>query len=139
MMLGPDVVATLPGLRAQAESLMVDACTVTRAGEPFWDEVTGTYTPGAGSTLYTGKCRVRMPDASSSETEAGEASWSLRGAVVSLPVVGSESVRVGDVVTVTASVWDAALVGQAFTVAGLHSQSLSSARRLKCEAVDRDA
>ena len=138
-MLGRNVVAALPALRAHAESLMIDACTVTRGGEPVWDEITGTYTPGATSTLYSGKCRVRMPDASSSETEAGEASWSLRGAVVSLPIVGSEDVHVGDVVTVTGSVWDAALVGQAFTVAGLHSQSLSSARRLKCEAVDRDA
>ena len=139
MMLGDDVTAALPELRAHAESLMVDACTITRGGEPVWDDASGTYTPGTGTTVYDGPCRVRMPSPDGSETASGEATWSLRGAFVSVPIDTSAGVRVGDVVTVTSSVHDPALVGQPFTVTGLHSQTFSTARRLKCEAVDRDA
>ena len=56
-----DVTRVLPELRAEAEALMVDACTVTGPGAPSWNDTTGTYTPGSPVTAYSGKCRVQVP------------------------------------------------------------------------------
>ena len=88
MSLHDAIAAELPYLRAQAESLMVDTCEITAAGEPVWDEGDGIFTPGAATTVYEGKCRLRKPSAAPRDTESGETTWAVDDYVLSLPVVG---------------------------------------------------
>ncbi len=135
MTLADAIAATLPELRAHAESMMVDACTVTRAssGAPVVDNNSGTVTPAAPATIYSGPCRVQVPDAVEKIEEAGGDSLSVQAAIISLPIAGSESVAVGDVVTVTSATFDADLADVDYVVRGLHRKSHATARRLRCE------
>jgi predicted RecA/RadA family phage recombinase len=127
----------LPELRAAAESLMADRCTVTRpgVGAPTVDEGTGALVQPAGTPVYAGRCRVQVPNVAERDADAGERSWTVQAALVVLPVAGSEQVRVGDVVTVTAAVNDRALLGARYVVKALHAKTHATARRLRCEAV----
>ena len=135
MTLADAIAATLPELRAHAESMMVDTCTVTRAsaGAPVVDNNSGTVTPAAPRTIYSGPCRVQVPDAVEKAEEAGGDALSVQAAIISLPVAGSEAVAVGDVVTVTSATFDADLAEVDYVVRGLHRKSHATARRLRCE------
>lgn len=136
-MLGDDIAAALPELRAQAESMMTDSCVITGAGgEPVWDDGLGQYVTPAGSTVYSGKCRLRMPRASGTRTEAGNASWAVDDAILSLPVDGSEAVASGMAAVVALGNDPTASV--ALTVQAGHFQTHSTARRLPCKVVFRD-
>ena len=138
MSLGGDIAWALPGLRAEAESMMVDTCVITGpGGSPVWDDATGTYTTPAGVTVYEGACRLRMPRTIGSKSEAGEASWSVDDGVLSLPVTGSEDVAAGHVAVVTLTNDPAATVK--VTVQAAHIQTNSTARRLPVKVVARDA
>lgn len=133
-MLGHDIAAALPDLRAQAESLMVDACTITGGGgEPAWDDSAGEWTTSAGSTVYAGKCRVQVPNVAEQNADAGEREWTIQAAIVSLPVAGSEAVQVGHVITITDCPWDVSLEGVTFRVTAEHRKTHATARRLRCE------
>lgn len=121
--------------RAAHEALMVDACTITRPGTPVLDRVTSQLTPGAATTLYTGKCRLksqRMPK----PAEAGEELQMLMRYELALPfsatLPAGEELRVGDVVTMTASA-DARLVGQVLHVMAVDFGSTATAWRLTVE------
>jgi hypothetical protein len=138
-MLGHDLAAELPNLRAHAESMMLDACTVTRTAPGTFNDATGVETVGSTTTVYSGPCRLRMARGGGSPTDAGEAQWTLSGVTVSLPVSTSGDVQTGDVVTLTASALDADAVGLVAQVKGVHWQTFSTARRLECEVVTRDA
>ena len=135
MTLADALAATLPELRAHAESMMVDTCTITRAstGAPVVDNNSGTVTPAAPATIYAGPCRVQLPDAVEKAAEAGGDALSVQAAIISLPIAGSESVAVGDVVTVTSATFDSDLAEVDYVVRGLHRKSHATARRLRCE------
>jgi hypothetical protein len=72
-MLADDIAAALPGLRTEAERLMLDACTITRAatGKGPFNETTGKYDTPAPTTPYTGKCRVQITSDNPTDTNAG--------------------------------------------------------------------
>jgi hypothetical protein len=135
-MLGYDIDAALPELRRQAESMMVDTCTVEYVNpdaEPGWDEGSGTSVPTYASR-YTGKCRVQTTLTEPSNPDAGEREWTVESFTVSVPMsaVGFE---VGDRVTITTSAFDADLVGGVFTVTGLAHKTHMTARRLRVQEV----
>lgn len=138
-MLGDEIAATLAWARQAAESLMVDVCEVTRVTSGSFDDSTGTYGVGTVATVYDGPCRVRMAFAQDRAAEAGEAAWTGLACVISVPVTTSTAVKVGDELEVTLSENDPAMEGQTFVVKAIHWQTHSSARRLRCEAVLRDA
>ena len=115
--------------RAAAVRLMVDTCTVTRPGAATVNETTGVVTR-ATTTVYTGTCRVK-PDAAPSESQSGEREVVVRRFIVSIPT-SETGVEVDDIVTVTASELDPALVGRTLTVAGVIVGSHVTARRLVC-------
>ena len=138
-MLGDDVAAVLPELRREAESLMVDTCAITTPGAPTWDATNGIYTPGEPVTVYEGKCRIRKPSAAPQGADSGEAAWAVDDYVLSLPILGSESVTNGHDVEILTSANDPAAVGMMLTVSGGHWQTHSTARRLPCKVVSRDA
>ena len=138
MSLGDDIAAALPDLRAHAESLMWDSCVITGdGGAPVWNDETGTYDSPAGSTIYSGKCRLRMPRAAGNRVDSGEASWAVDDGVLSLPVDGSQAVTAGPVAVVTLGLDP--LVSVTVTVQATHAQTASTARRLPVKVVSRDA
>lgn len=139
-MLGDDIARALPELRAHAESMMRDTCTVERhTGNGVWNPLTGLYTDDAPTVIYSGPCRVRNMQPNPQAADAGEAEWASDLIYVHLPVAGSEGVKDGDVVRITAAANDAALVDLEVAVTGLHVQTNATARRLPCRLVTRDA
>lgn len=133
------IAATLVKGRTLAESMMVDSCVVERHGEDTWNAADGIYTDGATLVVYNGKCRVRNAQPNPQMADAGEAAWSSDLVYVHLPVTGSEAVKDGDVVRITAAANDSALVDLEAHVTGLHVQTNATARRLPCRVVTRDA
>jgi hypothetical protein len=124
-------------MRAQAESLMVDTCTITRpAGPPTFNADTGQYSdPVAPLTVYTGKCRIRTRTSVLRDriTQAGEAEVVIWPYIVAVPVTDVD-VAVLDIVTITAST-DPALVGHAMRVRIANLATNATARRLDCEEI----
>ncbi len=119
--------------RSFAESLMVDRCTVTRpGGEPVFDPSTGDYTPAPDATVYDGPCRVQTPNTQETTPQYGGREVTVQDVVVSVPASVVDA-QVGDTATVTASLFDPALVGARFTVVAGERKTHATARRLRCE------
>lgn len=135
MNLSDAITSALPLLRAEAEARMLDGCIVTRAGAGpgSVNEADGTVTPPASTTVYSGPCRVQVPQGVEQDTDSGGEWLSVQAVVVSLPVDGSGGVEIGDRVTVTACAFDASLVRVDYVVRGLHRKTDATARRLRCE------
>lgn len=127
------VAATLAG-RQLAESLMLDTCTVTAAGTNVTDDMTGEVT-NTTTTVYSGKCKVQQAAPVGQRVDAGQVSTILVGLSVHLPIVGSENVGRGHIVTITSAVLDTSLVGRTFEVHDLALKSFATARRLGCQEV----
>jgi hypothetical protein len=122
--------ATRRGRRA-ADRLMTDTCTIAE-GDQVYDPVTDSYVPADGATRYAGACTVTARDNADRQVEAGAETVSLWPIIVSVPM-SVTTVQVDDVVTVTESRLDAALVGARFRVRQVPTGSFLTARRLGCE------
>lgn len=119
--------------RLAHQQLMNDACTITRPGTPTLNRTTSVLTPGAATTLYSGPCRVK-PQRVPRNEQAAERLTVVARYEVALPfdAVATAELRVGDMVTITAS-GDTRLVGQAFPVMAVDFGSHSTAWRLTAE------
>lgn len=119
--------------RVAALALMQDACTITRRTTQTTDPETGVITQNY-STLYTGQCKVqrRGPRGQSNRPHdfGGDFEF-VSYTEVAIPV-SSTTYKPDDIVTVTASVNDADLVGRVFHLRGFEHKSFPSARRLMC-------
>jgi hypothetical protein len=123
---------TVAGRRAAA-ALMVDACTISRPdAEGALNETTGQRTPSAGAQVYAGSCRVKVQATADRVVEAAERPVSLRTYDVSVPITVTD-VHVDDVLRITASVLDQALVGLRLRVVDVAKGTHLTARRLVCE------
>lgn len=134
-MLGDDIAEALPELRAHAESLMVDSCTITRAGTGAGtiDEGTGAVIPPASSTVYSGKCRVQRPGTSTSpRADTGGYEIGVGTLFAQLPTTAT-GIRRGDVFTVTASPNDPDLMGLDARVEANLAKTHATKRTLICE------
>lgn len=120
--------------RRMAESRMTDACTITRAGSPTWDESKGEYTSTAVS-VYSGPCRVKHPTAMARDVDAGSQLLAVTQLELHLPV-SAVGVRAGDVVSITGSVTRGEQVGRKFTIVAPFDGSQSTALRFRIEAAD---
>ena len=116
---------------------MVDTCVITRSGEGRgeWNSETNQYDPPEPTVIYEGRCKVQTRDIAVDEVDAGQREHGVLSWELHLPVVGSEAVARDDRVTITSSQFDAALLDQAFVVAGPHAGTAKTARRLPVEAV----
>ena len=123
--------------RDAALARMCDECTITRPGAQTWDDAAGAYTGGTPARLYAGPCRIRRPNVAEREAAAGDADWTVTGAVVSIPVDGTTDDLLGATVTVVGCEMDPSLTGRVFTVLAPHAQSQATARRLRCVEVAR--
>lgn len=119
--------------RAMAEAGFSDACTITRDGPMVTDYETGAVT-STPTTIYTGRCRLQLRVGSGGRrTDDGEATTVVLTPELQLPMVGTEAVRHGDRVLITAARDDAALVGRIFVVRDEAPKSQATARRLNVE------
>lgn len=119
--------------RQAHEALMVDACTITRAGSPTLNRSTSVLTPGAPTALYQGKCLIK-PQRVPRNQQAGERLTVVARYEAALPfsALAADDLQVGDTVTVTAS-GDPRLIGKAFAVMAVDFGSHSTAWRLTVE------
>ena len=119
--------------RVQAESLMVDTCTITRLGEPVTDPETGDVT-NSTETVYTGKCKVQSKDSATASPEAGGAVFTVVSRQVHIPADDSLVVRDGDVVTITGAA-QAIRVGKQYRVQGFTPDTFDTAFRLPVKEI----
>lgn len=134
MSLGADVQAALPQLRAQAESLMIDACTISGGTTSVFNEETFEYETVTAET-YSGPCRLRFAATAVQDVEAAGQLLVVQRATLSLPIATSGAVLEGHVATITACVNDPALVGRKFRIEGGHHQTFATARRFPVEEI----
>lgn len=128
MSLVDDILRALPVFRAEAESLMLDSCSITRPGEPVTDPDTGNVT-NEPVTVYTGRCKVQSKDSATSNPEAGEATFTVVSRQVHIPANAAD-VKDGDVITITASRLNAFTVGKQYRVEGFTPDSFDTAARM---------
>src|SRR5258708_330237 len=115
---------------------MVDACTIQRRTGQTTDDLTAAVTP-AYASVYAGKAKVQTAGAGAMgrRYDVGQVAEVMMRLELHLPIVGSESVARGDLVTITASVLDSALVGRVMRVHDLSHKSFATARRFLLEEV----
>lgn len=119
--------SVLARARTAAARLMVDACTVRRVTSSATDQDTGVVTP-TYTTVYTGACKVQQPAPASGPSVVGEAEVFVGQLQLHIPVTATGPAP-DDLVTITACVHDADLVGRAFHLRGPAHKSFASARR----------
>ena len=143
-MIADDIAAALPELRAHAESLMVDSCTVTRrrldeSGEPVreMDPVTLELTD-VWDEVYAGRCRVQRPGAVmvGREPVVGGVEYNVETVHVQVPltVLG---VKADDRVAITAvgAISDPDSAGMVLSVRVNQHKTHATKRTLVCEEV----
>lgn len=132
-MLGDDIAAALPEMRAHAESLMVDACVIERRRERVMDPVTLEY-GDAWTPLYSGRCRVQVSAIQPAAEPVAGRSFVVTDAVVQLPA-SAPDFRDDDRVTITGCVFDPVMVGVRFSVTSREVKTHATMRRLHVSEV----
>lgn len=122
--------------RLAAQALMVDACTIQHRTGQTTDPLSGVVTP-TYALKYSGKAKVQTAGAGSMgrRYNVGEVAEVMVRLELHLPIVGSESVARGDLITITVCLHDAALVGRVMRVHDLSHKSFATARRFLLEEV----
>lgn len=126
--------AVLAG-RAAAESMMVDACTVTYVDGSTWDEDAGASVPNV-VTVYSGKCRVQRSGAMSPRESSTATGYEVGiDAIVAQLPLSALGIKRGHEFTVTAvgSISDPDLVGVKATVQSNLAKTHATKRTLVCE------
>jgi len=119
---------TLRG-RTAAEALMVDTCQIQRVASLATDPDTGVVTP-TYSTVYTGKCRLKLAVAVARPLTVGEAQEFTQHPILSLPAT-TTGILVDDILTVTASLLMPILVGRVFHLRAVPGQTHMTAARFE--------
>lgn len=141
MSLGSDILATLPFLQEQAQSMMTDVCEIgTVSAEPVFDENTGTYLPGF-TLVYEGPCRFKSGATQSAEIDAQGQLLVEQDSILNLPMGADDRIVFGAskdvlknmVVRVTTSVTDEGLPGTEARIKGPAVGSYRTARRFAVE------
>lgn len=89
--------------RARAESLMSSTCTIRKNdGSQTTDPSTGEVTPGAGTVVYSGKCRIKPGSTQSQSQSRGGAETFEFAFIVSVPF-GATGIRAGHLVAIDGS------------------------------------
>lgn len=138
MSLNDAVTAALPGLRAEAEALMVDTVrfTVPLSGGMFNPE-TGKYVWPHRRTIYWGRCQVQLPPAIPQNSSAGDQPLVVERVTIKIPVTAPE-IPVGAIAKIVdvGDASDPGLIGTRFRVVGSHHKTFATARRLPCTRIE---
>lgn len=116
--------------RKAAEAGMADVCTIKRLDTGSTTNPDSGYPTSTYTTLYTGKCRIQQQAVIARPHDVGEDTVLIVRFDLQLPVAGTEGLKVNDIVTITACVHDADLVGREFQVWELAHKSEATARRV---------
>lgn len=129
-----DIQSLLVAGRAAHGQLLVDTCTISRAGTPTLNRATSVLTPGTPTVLYSGPCRLK-PQRVPRNEEAGERLTVVARYELALPFasLATDDLQVGDTVTIAAS-GDSRLAGQPFAVMAVDFSSTATAWRISVEA-----
>lgn len=119
--------------RAAALAGMVDTCRIVRVTNGAVDENTGRIAQ-AEQVIYEGVCRMQNQRAQSRAEEVGEDRPLLLPLEVQLPMTVTY-LRVGDRITITASLNDDDLTGRTFQLRDLAHKTEATARRVRVEEV----
>ena len=133
-MIGRDVLSVVPGLRREAESLMVDTAIVTRSGALTLNTSTGVLAPAAATTIYTGLCRLRQPSAEETEILFGD-TQETRSRFIACFKYTVTAVAVDDVVTFTVSD-DPDVLARSFRILSTPASTFVLYKGYPCEAVE---
>lgn len=135
-----DISDILDGFRADAESLMTDACVVEREGPPdpgaVIDPTTGKFPDVPFGLVYSGVCGTNVQGtvmAGRARQSAGDEVTVLRS-TMKVPA-SAPRLLVSDRVTFTASTYNPALVGVVFTVTGLLPGSHQTSQKVSIQSV----
>lgn len=136
MTLGDDVMSVVPDMREAAVTLLLDQGTISRpgTGSGTIDPITGDYTPPAGTTLYSGSCRVRHPTAQEQQVVFGDINTTVSRYTVDLRY-DAPLVEVGDVFTLTVTA-DPELADVPMRVASIVGKSVLIYRQLGLEVIE---
>lgn len=132
-MLGDDIAAALPELRAHAESRMTETATVGVYVEGT-DVITGDPTRVLQTQRYAGKGRLRWASRDVSAHVGPGQPMSVQEPYWSVPY-GTPRLQVDDEVVVTASAADPLLVGRRFRITGAPVAGQVTAHRYPIEEV----
>lgn len=136
MSLGADVAAALPGLRAEANSMMVTTGRVTRVVGRVEDPVTREMVDEV-VTVYLGMGRFKAANTQAGRSDIPGAVVVDQSATLSLPVgaPGAGDVRLNDVWEAIYNPYDPTLIGKRVRVTGVHSQTFATAHRFPVEEI----
>lgn len=129
-----DILAVLPELRAQNDSLLVDLGQIARPGTPVFDPGTGLVT-APESIVHTGPCRMRQPNGiAEAERLFGEQQVTASRFIACWPhtVTG---IRIDDIVTLLETD-DTDLIGRRFRILAIPMTSIALYKGFPCEAVE---
>lgn len=124
-MLRSGVAAVLPRLRAEAESMMGDACMIREVVGESVDPNTGAVAVVYGATLYAGRCKVQDHGSPASRDSAASDRATL-GLRIDLPV-GPPWIPAGAVADLPG--------GRRLRVLAPHRKTYQTAQRLPVEEV----
>ena len=127
-MLGEEIAAILPEMRAHADSLMVASCVIERLSGRVLDEVTLEYVD-TWTLIYAGKCRVKVVQSVPRDPAPGGRAFVITDALVQLPVQDVDFTD-DDRVTITGSTFDPVLPGVVLTVVSRELREHATMRRL---------
>lgn len=123
---------TLAGRRA-AENLMVERCTIREYSPAAF--VDGTYVPGAGAVVYSGRCEIQVTDSLNAETPTvGEREVTLQRVTLKVPI-STTGIQVGHIAVIDSASLDPDLEGRPYRIEAHHAKSFATARRLQCEEI----
>jgi hypothetical protein len=123
--------------RQLAVTLLLDVGVIKRpgTGTGTLDPVTGDWTPPPGTTtVYSGRCRVRRPDALQQQVVFGDISATVSRYLVDLPF-NVAPIAIGDVLTLTESD-DPEILNVAMRVVSVVGKSVLMYRQLGLEVVE---
>jgi hypothetical protein len=122
--------------RRKAEAGMTDTCLIERVISTIRDLDTGASTPVL-EPAYSGRCRLKEITAAMARDAqpAPSVHQAMRYRVLQLPVIGSEGIQAGDLVTILTCVNDPDMVGAHMVVRDQSGSSEQTARRLGVEEV----
>jgi hypothetical protein len=136
MNLGADILAELPFLRSQAESMMLDWCQIGfEVDSPDIDEETGEYVK-VFTPVYDGPCRFKAANTAVGEIDAAGQLLVERDATLSLPIATSTQVAKDMIVKLTASQTDPGMPGVRGRVKGSFASAFATARRFAVEVTE---
>lgn len=113
---------------------MTSTCSISRVTGRTLDEETGEYVDTTVA-VYSGPCEFRFDSEALNAVDGQGQILSEQRPLVKLPVEGSAGVQVDDVGTLTGHPLDSGMVGLSFRIAGVHTKTRATSRRLPVEVL----